>query len=366
MRKTTGAASPKNEPTPVETVSVPIPEAQKIASGFSSGSAATSTVSTRRPAPPAPVKEQAPAPQAKPAAYLNMTPNEIARHEKRAADASYIKAITLAAEIYEEANVSQRINTKKVEELLAQVTQVYKKYDQSLLLEITQVVRVDKQYYRYHSVNVSLLNFMIGNLLHLTEDECIRLAKVGLLLDIGMMCIPDDILRSRERLNDEQMAVIRQHPDYAVQMLEKAGESDYLLLEGILLHHERYNGSGYPRGLEGEQIPIEARVSAVSDCFDAAVARRGFRQQKSPFDLLAEFSTNSNCELSPDITNRVVEGFARILHGRYITLSDRSVGRVLEVDPDNLAYPVVRVVGRRVQTHEELYPVSLSGYMPLF
>lgn len=237
----------------------------------------------------------------------------------------------------------------------------------SILFDILQLVRFDTQYYTYHALNVALLNLTIGRMLGFEPVHLERLVDAGLTIDLGMLLMPKRVLDGSRELNGFDKGMIRKHPEFSLQLMEKAGLGDDVrLMQTVASHHERYNGTGYPKGTSGEDIPLEARITAVSDSFDAATARRAHRDSKSPFAILAELRENENGALDPFIAEKAALGIAQMLVGRFVVLSDRSVGRVVEVQADNLAYPAVVVVGRRVQTDPELYPLYLSGQLQLF
>lgn len=258
-----------------------------------------------------------------------------------------------------------RLSMDKADALLNHLVELDNESDEAVLFESIQLARYGADYYQYHMVNVALLNRMIGRLLEIRWTPLDRLAKIGLVFDLGMVQLPERINDGKARLSEFDKVRVRQHPAAAVRLLQAAGEDDPVMLAAVLHHHERYGGDGYPQGLAGQDIPLEARILSVSDSFDAALARKAYRQTKSPFDVLAEFAQNTDGALDPDITQKLVAHVAQLLVGRRVVLSDNSVGKVVQVDPDNLAFPVVAVVGRRVQTTPELRPLSLSSFVPL-
>lgn len=235
------------------------------------------------------------------------------------------------------------------------------------LFDILQLVRFGAKYYTYHALNVALLNLTIGKMLGFGPLDLERLVEAGIVIDVGMLLLPAKILDGDKPLNDFDRAMIKKHPEFTINVLQRSGlTDDSRLLDTVASHHERFNGSGYPKGLSGEDILLEARITAVSDSFDAASARRGYRAQKSPFAILGELHDNADGLLDPAIAGIAAFGIAQLLVGRFVVLSDRSEGKVVEVLENNIAYPAVVVVGRRVQTGPNLHPISLSSRMRLF
>lgn len=299
---------------------------------------------------------------------VRLTQQDVERQKMRETEAGYRAAAVLSQSIQDAVKTHGRPNPQELKRLKDSVLGLYHNYGSSKLLESLFLVRLDSAagYYTYHAVNVALLNLMIAELLGMTMEEQENLATIGLVIDFGMLRLPPRILDSKTKLTDNERVVIRNHTQATVRLLKGAGITDPHVLDGVLYHHERYGGDGYPLRLAGPKIPMEARITAVSDSFDAANSRKTYREDKSPFDVLAELFTNPGGALDPGIVRIAVMGFAEMMVDKHILLSDRSIGRVVSVDLNNLAYPQVRVVGRTVQTGPELRPVSFASYMPLF
>ena len=128
-----------------------------------------------------------------------------------------------------------------------------------------------------HSERVALLAMRLGQALDLDEAACQRLYLVGLLHDVGKIGISRAILRKEGPLTDEEFAEIKQHPEQSWTMLHDL-EHLQQILPGILHHHEEYDGTGYPEGLAGEEIPLDARIMAVADAYDAMTSDRPYRK----------------------------------------------------------------------------------------
>lgn len=285
--------------------------------------------------------------------------------QKKNADAAYNNAVNSAAALLQSVQAGGSISRDGIHGLAEQISRLFSQHNSSLMLENLLMARINQQYYPHHAVNVALLNAMISTALSLTPEQLSRMIRLGMVIDLGMLQLPTVLTETNRVFTDAERASIRQHPIGTVELLKASGEADALLLNGVLLHHERMNGSGYPQHLQGDDIPLEARITAVSDTFDAATSRKAYRNQKSPFQMLAEFSENPGGALDPQITTTAVRYLASLLVGRNVVLADNSVGRIVDVDPDNLAYPLVRVVGRLIQTGPELPTVMLSGFIPL-
>lgn len=136
-----------------------------------------------------------------------------------------------------------------------------------------------------HTKRVTDLAVQLARELHCTEEEIVHIRRGALLHDMGKMGIPDEILQKPGALSDEEWQVMRKHPQYAQQMLSPIGYlSDALIIP--YYHHERWDGSGYPQGLKGEEIPLFARLFSVVDVWDALSSDRPYRKRLPPEDVV--------------------------------------------------------------------------------
>ena len=141
----------------------------------------------------------------------------------------------------------------------------------------------------------------------LSEDEIIHIRRGALLHDMGKMGVPDSILLKPNELTDEDWLLMRRHPQYAYEML---AEIDYLrpALDIPYCHHEKWDGTGYPRGLKGEEIPLAARLFAVVDVWDALYYDRPYRKGWTLDKTLEYIHDQKGKHFDPD----VVDLFLRI------------------------------------------------------
>lgn len=130
---------------------------------------------------------------------------------------------------------------------------------------------------RAHNLRVARLCVRIGRQMSMSAAELRVLACAGLLHDIGKLGIPDAVLAKHSPLDESEWVLMRTHPEMGLNMLDGAGQSSRAVL-AVLYHHERLDGSGYPRGLMADAIPIEARIVAVADTYDALTSDRPYRR----------------------------------------------------------------------------------------
>jgi PAS domain S-box-containing protein len=149
-----------------------------------------------------------------------------------------------------------------------------------------------------HQRKVALLSEAIARRMGLSGKACEGIYLAAMVHDIGKISIPAEILSKPSRLNDFEMALIRTHPDCAYEIL-KVVESDWDLAEIVRQHHERWNGSGYPRGLRGGEILLEARILAVADVVEAVASDRPYRPGLGLEAAMAELEAGKGREFDP-------------------------------------------------------------------
>jgi HD-GYP domain-containing protein (c-di-GMP phosphodiesterase class II) len=157
-----------------------------------------------------------------------------------------------------------------------------------------------------HLRSVSSLSLRIGREISLPEEQMEALANGALLHDVGKIGIPDRILQKTVRLTEEEYTVIKQHPDLGIGILTPVEEMESAL-PVVKHHHERYDGGGYPDGLQGEDIPLIARIVSVADAFDSMIRARPYGYGVSQDAALEEISENSGTQFDPRIVSVLLE-----------------------------------------------------------
>lgn len=163
-----------------------------------------------------------------------------------------------------------------------------------------------------HSIRASSLCQSIGKALELSELQINKLKVVGLLHDIGKIAIEESILDKPEKLTYKEWEEIRKHPDIGYRILSSSADMKELA-EITLSHHERWDGTGYPKGLKGEAIPMLSRIVALADSYDVMTSDRPYRKALTKEAALKEILDNAGSQFDPEIAkvfvNIVILGF---------------------------------------------------------
>jgi polar amino acid transport system substrate-binding protein len=178
----------------------------------------------------------------------------------------------------------------------------------NIVLALVNALEAYDIYTRGHSERVALYATQIAEKMGLDKETIRKIYWASLVHDIGKLNIPPEILNKPSKLTKEEYEIIKQHPIKGYQILkELEGLSN--IAEIVKYHHERWDGKGYPEGLKGEEIPLEARIIAVADSYDAMTTERPYRKALTKEEAIKELLKNAGTQFDP----KVVEVFVQIL-----------------------------------------------------
>jgi putative methionine-R-sulfoxide reductase with GAF domain len=184
---------------------------------------------------------------------------------------------------------------------------------------LAQAVDAKDSYTAGHSGRVTVFGVAIGEEMGLDAETLRRLRLAGLLHDVGKIGIKDSVLGKPGRLTDEEFEVMKRHPEVGGAILKpvaRLGE----VIPGVVSHHERVDGRGYPLGLKGEEIPLIARILGVADAFDAMTSDRVYRPRLSDETALAEIKKHSDTQFDGGVVRAFLSAYAK---GKIVTEPSR-------------------------------------------
>lgn len=208
-----------------------------------------------------------------------------------------------------------------------------------------------------HSINVALIARMLGEWLHLPEEDLDVLTLAGLLHDLGKCIIDDKILTKPSALTTEEFDEIKRHPVEGAKLLSSQ-DLDIRIKEAALMHHERCDGSGYPSGLQGSEISDFAKIISIADVYDAMTSNRCYRKGLCPFEVIATFEREGlekyEAEYILTFLTRIIDTYM----GNSVLLNNGSIGNILMINNQRLSRPLVRLTSNEyvdLGKHPELY-----------
>lgn len=207
------------------------------------------------------------------------------------------------------------------------------------LLDMMQCLRSFDDMTYTHSMNVALICSIFASWLNLPAEEASTLITCGLLHDVGKLKIPAEVISKPEKLTDEEFDLIRSHPRMGFEMLQSKDLDNRIKL-AALQHHERFNGSGYPRQLTGPEISNFSSIVSIADVYDAMTSNRVYRKGMCPFTVISTFEKEKDLyepSLLYTFMKRTIEAYVNT----EVMLSNNERGKVVLLNQNLLSRPVV-------------------------
>ena len=202
-------------------------------------------------------------------------------------------------------------------------------------------LRVRDEYTYTHSVNVAVFTTLFARHLGFSADSARRLGVAGLFHDLGKSFIPDEILHSPKRLSEEQFAIMKQHPELGYRQIRNLEGIYPEVIQGILEHHERFDGKGYPKGLRGEQISLVGRIMGIVDTYDAMTSSRVFKEPMLAHKALSLMYSMRGDSFQSEILEQFIRCQGVYPVGSIVELESGWRGVVVETNPVKPLHPRV-------------------------
>lgn len=229
---------------------------------------------------------------------------------------------------------------KVVEDLLKDLENT-----ENILYTVVDLIGTDAYTYK-HSVNVTVLSIIASRALGYKRDDIKNIAMGALLHDIGKVRVAPELILKPDKLSFEERMAVEKHPVYGHELLEAIDGLSFTTKQIILLHHEKLDGSGYPYGLKGIEIPEYVRIVTVCDMYDAMTTDRVYREKMPIYRALDILMAEAIYRIDPMVYSILLDNIAVYPVGTGIILSDGRIGVVTDYRHKNPARPIVRVLNK--------------------
>ncbi len=206
-----------------------------------------------------------------------------------------------------------------------------------------------------HLLAVCTVSVAIGTDMGLSPEQLHILSCAALLHDLGKLKIPEEILDKPGKLTDQEYEIIKHHPEIGVEII--ANNRSFVspeILAGMGSHHEKMDGTGYPKGLKGDEIHLFARIIAVADVFDALTSHRAYRTPITPNEAMEYILGCADTHFDMEVVNHFVKKTAAFPVGCFVELSDGRTAIVVENFPENCMRPKIRVKSDDGATYKDI------------
>lgn len=229
-----------------------------------------------------------------------------------------------------------------IEDLMSKMTNLY--LSRNTIVELFDMIHqmhsLSDTIYA-HCVNVALISRMIGRWLHLEPHDLDILTCCGLFHDIGKMTIPDEVLNKPGKLTDEEFALIKSHPKTGYELLRNQ-DIDTRIKQAALMHHERYDGTGYPNKLSSEFLADFAMIVAIADVYDAMTAARSYREPLCPFQVIEKFEQEGFQKYHTKYIYVFLRNIASTYQSNRVMLNDGRGCKIVMLNQNTLSKPIVQ------------------------
>lgn len=242
--------------------------------------------------------------------------------------------------------ISKEEQNKQIQSIAHEIDLIV---DQILDHEHTMLNLVDLKlfdnYTFHHCVNVAVIAITIGAALDMSKEKLYKLGLAGILHDIGKTFVPEEILNKKGQLNDEEWELMKDHPFLGFKHIKENYPSiPATSLAGILSHHEKWNGTGYPKGKKGKEIFEFGRIIAIADVYDALTSDRPYRDGLLPHTAVEYIMAMAEDSFDFKIVKKFLENIAPYPLGTILKLSDRRKGIVIKNTPNFGLRPTISII----------------------
>ncbi len=270
-------------------------------------------------------------------------PEGISSDEYEKAKVTYKEFASYISSVYTFYATNKSFNMPEISQKMSELCEFVKSNRRHVLRIISTPDMNEKNFIVNHSLRSTIVAVAIAQRLRFPEDKLLELATACMLHEIGMILLPPQLYLTDKPLSQPEKVMMNTHPIVSFNILKQANFSLNIQL-AVLEHHERMNGSGYPRHVTGDKISIYAKIIAIACSFEAISAPRGYRDERSTFEALIELVRNSNRQYDDTITKALLYSISLYPIGVYVYLSNGKIAQVVDVAEGNPKTPFVQVI----------------------
>jgi HD-GYP domain-containing protein (c-di-GMP phosphodiesterase class II) len=256
----------------------------------------------------------------------------------------YKECLNTISVAYNKYKYDQGFDTDKTQSLASKIvnTIVGEKKKEAFINLINIAGKGD--YLSNHIINTTILSVLLGQKLGYSVVKLINLAMAALVFDIGMLKVPAYIIEKESKLDNEEYNQVKTHPLYSYQAISRELGLPLEIARVGLEHHERYDGTGYPRKIKGMEMSEMSKIISIIDTYEALTKDRVYREGKDSYDAMKYILGEGSKKLDPEILKVFLNMMSIYPVGCYVQLNNNSVAKVIAADPVSPFRPTVKIM----------------------
>lgn len=264
------------------------------------------------------------------------------KEEVASATGVHREAVETVQSVMKELRLSDKLDVQRLETAVTPMVDSILRNPAAL----AYLVRLQNKgdYLYRHSLASMVWATVLGRHIGLNRDDLNVVALGAMLLDVGKIRLPDAILRKPVALDDQERELMQRHVEYGLEILKETEEVDERVMDMVAHHHERFNGSGYPKGLRGSQVPVFARIAGIVDAYDAMITPRAYAKPMSSFDAFRQLRLLADVEFQAELIDQFTQAIGVFPTGTLVELNTGEIAVVTKQNRVRRLRPEVMVI----------------------
>lgn len=295
--------------------------------------------------------------------YINLQAGQISQAENyklEEAQTVYNNYLVYITKIYTRYATHKELNIGQIEQTMQELC-FFIQNNKKFILRVTPEIAVTgKDFLVSHALRSAIFSIVIGLQFNMPFDKLVELAATAILHEIGQIRLPPQLYLTQKSLSVNERAQLATHTVLGFNIL-KENKFPLSMQLGVLEHHERENGTGYPRHLTGEKISLYAKIISVACSFEAITAPRDYKTAKHPFEAMCEMLRNENHQYDETVIKALLFSVSLYPIGAYVLLSNNHIAQVTDTNSVDPRFPIVQIVGMKNELGNPL-TVQVDGH----
>lgn len=263
--------------------------------------------------------------------------------DKKIFKKQYSQNVDAVKDVFNDIIKGEKINLNKIDNISRGL--IKNTSDIATTVEsINEINEIDDDTYA-HSINVSLYSMMLAKWMNLDDSEVKSIVKSGVLHDIGKGKLDKDILNKPGKLTDDEFNHIKKHTIYGYDICKPMIFLSDEIKNGVLMHHEKSDGTGYPLGIGTGKISFYAKIIGICDVYDALNSKRVYKEKQTPFDTFNQMIEIGKGKLDEEMLILFLKNIASLYVGSKVKTNMDQVGEIIHVPSENISRPIIKIDG---------------------